>query len=151
MMAAVASASGGHIREYDYYRILNLGYSAGGIDMATKRTTTRLGAYERRYRELARQLADIGYIASGSVAPRFNRCGKANCACHADPPRLHGPYWQWTAKVDGKTINRRLSQREAELYNEWIGNDRRARALLGQMREIAAKATELMLQQDAKG
>ncbi len=118
--------------------------------MASKRTVSRLDAYERRYRELARQLGDIGYIASGSVAPRFNRCGKANCACHADPPRLHGPYWQWTAKVDGKTVNRRLSQREAELYNEWIGNDRQARALLANMREVAAKATELILQEGAK-
>jgi len=117
--------------------------------MATKPTATRLGTYERRYRDLARQLADIGYITSGSVAPRFNRCGKANCACHADPPRLHGPYWQWTAKINGKTVNHRLNQREADLYNEWIGNDRQARALLAQMREVAAKATELILQQDA--
>jgi hypothetical protein len=118
--------------------------------MTTKRTATRLGAYERRYRDLARQLADIGYIASGSLAPRFNRCGKTNCACHADPPKLHGPYWQWTAKVDGKTINRRLSPPEAELYNEWIANDRKARALLAQMRTVAAKATELILKEDAK-
>jgi hypothetical protein len=116
--------------------------------MTTKRTASRLDTYERRYRELARQLADIGYIASGSVAPRYNRCGKTNCACHADPPRLHGPYWQWTAKVDGKTVNRRLSQREAELYNEWISNDRRARALLATMRDVAAKATELILHED---
>ena len=120
-------------------------------NMATKRTAARLDAHERRYRELAHRLADIGYIASGSVAPRFNRCGKANCACHADPPRLHGPYWQWTAKVDGKTVNRRLSPREAKLYNQWIGNDRRARVLLGEMREVAAKATELILQEDADG
>ena len=70
--------------------------------MATKATTTRLEAYERRYRELARQLADVGYIASGSVAPRYNRCGKESCGCHADPPRLHGPYFQWTAKVARK-------------------------------------------------
>ena len=63
----------------------------GGGRMATKRTTTRLETYERRYRELARQLADVGYIASGSVAPRYNRCGKEGCGCHADPPRLHGP------------------------------------------------------------
>lgn len=117
--------------------------------MATKRTATRLGAYERRYRELARQLADIGYIASGSVAPRYNRCGKANCACHADPPRLHGPYWHWTAKVNGKTVNRRLSERDAQLYNEWIANDRRVRALLTQMREVAAKATELIMKENA--
>ena len=116
--------------------------------MVNKRTAARLDSYERRYRELAHQLADIGYIAAGSGAPRFNRCGKANCACHADPPRLHGPDWHWTAKVGGKTVNRRLSAREAELYNEWIGNDRRARALLAHMRELAAKATGLILQED---
>lgn len=98
-----------------------------------------------RYRDLARQLADIGYIASGSVAARFNRCGKPNCACHADPPSLHGPYWQWTTKVDGKTVNRRLTEREAQLYNEWIANDRKARDLLTKMRQAAAKATDLRL------
>ncbi|MBK5224635.1 MAG: hypothetical protein JJE52_17525 [Acidimicrobiia bacterium] len=113
--------------------------------MTSKKTATRLEGYERRYRDLARQLGDIGYIASGSVAERFNRCGKANCACHGDPPRLHGPYWHWTAKVDGRTVNRRLSPREAALYTDWIGNDRRARLLLSQMKDIAAKATDLIL------
>jgi hypothetical protein len=117
--------------------------------MVAKRTAARLDAYERRYRELARQLGDIGYIASGSVALRFNRCGKANCACHGDPPKLHGPYWLWTAKVNGKTVNRRLTEREAALYSQWISNDRHASALLAQMREIAAKAAQLILQDDA--
>ena len=118
-----------------------------GDDMANKRTATQLEGYQRRYRELARQLADIGYITAGSVAARYNRCGKTNCACHAEPPILHGPYWHWTAKIDGKTANRRLSPREAALYNEWIANDRHARALLTQMRALAAKATSLVLQQ----
>lgn len=116
--------------------------------MATKRTAARLNAYERRYRKLAGQLADIGFIAAGSLAPRFNRCGKDNCACHADPPRLHGPYWHFTAKVDGKTVNRRLSEREAERYREWIDNDRRVRSLLAEMRAVAAKATELILKRE---
>jgi hypothetical protein len=117
--------------------------------MAGKTTARQLAAYERRYRELARQLAHIGYIASGSIAPRFNRCGKANCACHADPPALHGPYWHWTAKVNGKTVNRRLNEGEAQLYNEWIANDRRVRALLAHMRAVAAKATELIMKEVA--
>ena len=117
--------------------------------MATKRTVGRLNASERRYRKLARQLADIGFIASGSLAHRFNRCGKDNCACHGDPPRLHGPYWHFTAKVDGKTVNRRLSEREAELYRDWIGNDRRVRSLLAEMRAVAAEATELILEMEA--
>lgn len=112
-------------------------------------TAHQLAAYERRYRELAAQLAEIGYICSGSLALRHNRCGKPNCRCHADPPHLHGPYWQWTAKVDGKTVNRRLTPTEAELYSEWIDNDRRLRDLVNQMREVAAKATEIRLAQAA--
>lgn len=113
-------------------------------------TAQRLTAYEHRYRALAAQLAEIGYIGAGSLALRYNRCGKASCACHADPPRLHGPYWQWTAKVDGKTVNRRLTPAQAELYQEWIANDRRLRALITQMREVAAKAAELRLAQAAE-
>jgi hypothetical protein len=117
--------------------------------MASKRTAQRLSAYQRRYRQLARELADIGYITSGSLAARFNRCGKPNCACHADPPRLHGPYWHWTAKIDGRTVNRRLNNSEARLYNEWIANNRRVHAILAQMREVAAKATELVIKEEA--
>ena len=106
----------------------------------------KLANYERRYRELVGQLAAIGFIRSGSLAPRYNYCGKANCRCHGDPPQPHGPYFQWTAKVDGKTVNRRLTAREAELYQEWIANDRHLRAIIDQMREVAAKATELILE-----
>lgn len=35
-----------------------------------------------------------------------------------------------------------------ELYAEWIANGRTARALLSQMRDLAAKATELILTTD---
>lgn len=108
----------------------------------------KLASYERSYRQLAAQLASIGYIAAGSVAKRHNRCGKANCGCHAEPPRLHGPYWQWTAKVDGKTVNKRLTEREARLYLEWIANDRKARSLLTQMRAVAAEAAALIIAED---
>jgi hypothetical protein len=117
--------------------------------MTTRDTTRQLKDYERHYRELARELAKIGYIAAGSVAPRYNRCGKPNCHCHGDPPRLHGPYYQWTGKVNGKTVNRRLSEDEATLYTEWIANDRRVRALINQMREVAAEAQRILLEQAA--
>ena len=114
-----------------------------------KADTAKLASYQRQYRALAAQLGAIGYIASGSLAQRYNRCGKANCACHADPPRPHGPYWQWTAKADGKTVNRRLNEREARLYQEWIDNDRKARSLLTQMRAIAAHATAVIIADNA--
>ena len=114
----------------------------------TKRPT--LAEHEQRYRELLAEIGEIGLVRSGSVAPRFNYCGKANCRCHADPPQPHGPYWQWTAKVDGKTVNRRLSAREAELYQEWIGNDRKLRALIDELRKVAEAATNLILDAEVK-
>ena len=49
--------------------------------------------------------------------------------------------------MNGKTVNRRLSAREAELYTSWIENDRRARELLTEMRAVAAKATALLLEE----
>ena len=110
-------------------------------------TAQRLATYQSRYRELAAQLGDVGYIAAGSITCRHTRCGTPNCHCHGDPPQMHGPYWQWTAKIDGKTVTRRLSQSEAELYQEWIANDRQLRAIITQMRQVAAKATELTMKE----
>ena len=75
--------------------------------------TEQLADYQRQYRELAAQLADIGFIATGTVIQRSTRCGTPGCGCHADPPRLHGPYHQWTTKIAGKTLTRRLTHRQA--------------------------------------
>src|SRR6202022_4890152 len=118
----------------------------GTPDLCHPETVRAAASHQAEAEKIAAELAAIassGMVLPGSITQRRTRCGRRNCACHADPPRLHGPYWQWTAKVDGKTVNRRLSKREAELYNEWISNDRRARALLATMRDVAAKATEL--------
>lgn len=108
----------------------------------------RLADYQHRYRQLAAQLAEIGFIANGTVIQRSTRCGSPGCHCHAEPPRLHGPYYQWTTKVAGKTVTRRLTEREAALYQEWIANNRQLRQLIAQMRQISARAAELILASD---
>ena len=53
--------------------------------------------------------------------------------------------------MNGKTVTKRLTEREAQLYQEWIGNDRRIRALLDQIRTVDAKAAELLLQEAVSG
>lgn len=113
--------------------------------MARTTPEQRLANYERRYRELAEQLAGIGLISSGSVTRRYTYCATTGCRCHADPAQPHGPYYQWTTKVNGKTVTRRLSAPEAKLYKEWIANDRKMRRLITQMRQVAAKASEIRL------
>lgn len=117
--------------------------------MPSTDTAQRLADYEQRYHELAAQIADIGLIHAGSITSRYTRCTSPGCKCNADPPQPHGPYYQWSAKVNGKTVTRRLNQTEAELYQEWIDNDRQLRAVITEMRQIAAKATALKLKHAA--
>ncbi len=53
-------------------------------------------------RQIAKELAAIarsGLVLPGSIVERRTVCGRANCACHKDPSRRHGPYFQWTRKV----------------------------------------------------
>lgn len=104
-----------------------------------------LAALEGRYAALALSLGQIGFIAQGSLSQRFTHCNKAGCRCGAVPPRLHGPYWQWTAKVTGRTVTRRLSAAEAARYREWIANDRQLRRTVEQMRALAEQAREIVL------
>lgn len=77
----------------------------------------------------------------------YTRCTSPGCKCRADPPEPHGPYWQWTRKIDGKTVTRRLTPAEAKLYRQWIANDRRMKRIIEQMRTIAAKAADIHLTQ----
>lgn len=63
---------------------------------------------------------------------------------------MHAPYYQSTAKEKGKTVTRRLSPPETEIYQEWIDNDRQLRRVLRQMRQIAANAGDPRLKQVAR-
>lgn len=131
-----------------YYYCLRLG--AGILDAMegqpmTGSTAQRLAVYQARYEELASQLTNIGFIAAGTVTHRYTRCTSPGCRCNADPPQPHGPYYQWTAKTDGKTVTRRLTPAEADLYKEWIANDRQLRAIIANMRDVAAQATNLII------
>ena len=71
-----------------------------GAEISTPTAAATLADYERQYRDLLAEVSDLGFITAGSLASRYNRCGKPGCHCHHDPPQLHGPYWQWTAKIN---------------------------------------------------
>jgi hypothetical protein len=111
--------------------------------------TSELQRYERTYRALAAELATVGFISAGSVVLRYTSCGKPGCRCQGDPPQRHGPYYQWSRAVAGKTVSRRLGEREVELYRSWIANRRRLEQIIAQMEQISADAGELLLRQAA--
>jgi hypothetical protein len=92
--------------------------------------------------ELKAELAAVDYALPGTINVVANRCGKPSCACHGDPPKLHGPYITWTRKINGKTVTRRLSQEQHERYRRWVDNDRRLKALVKEIEALSLKALE---------
>jgi hypothetical protein len=85
---------------------------------------------------IAAELSAMGLALPGTLIERHVRCGKPRCACHADPPVLHGPYWQWTRKVAGKTITRLVPDEQVADYRQWIDNDRRLRELVAELEAL---------------
>jgi hypothetical protein len=100
-----------------------------------------------RYEALKRQVADLPPIRRGSVVSRFMPCGKPGCRCQLNPPQLHGPYYQWTRKVQGKTATMRVDGAQAKLLREWIDNGRRLDRLVRQMEQVSLRLTERLLRQ----
>lgn len=120
----------------------------GGYPMAG-RSTNRADAERRAaQRRIARALAQVGFALPGSVSVRHYRCGKPNCACHAEPPRLHGPSIQWTRKVNAKTVNRVLTPEQWEDYKAWFEAARALRALVA---ELEALSLEILEEDDRWG
>ncbi|MCA1693333.1 MAG: hypothetical protein LC749_00620 [Actinobacteria bacterium] len=96
-------------------------------------------------RRIASELAAIarrGEILPGSITRRLTVCGRPGCACQADPPRRHGPYWLWTRKVAAKTVSRWLSAEQANDCEQWMKNCRRLRELVAGLEAIGVQAIE---------
>lgn len=110
-----------------------------------------LAELTKRYRALARQLADVGFVARGSVIRTTTTCSSKGCRCQTDPARRHGPYWQLSRSSGGTTKTRRLSAAEARLYQEWIANRRRTEALLDELEDLSVQAAGLVLAGETDG
>jgi len=94
-----------------------------------------------RQAHIASELGRAGFALPGTVLVRTT-CGKKNCGCHADPPRLHRPYIQWTRKVNNKTVTRNLTDEQWHRYAEWFENAKRLRELLADLEALSMEIFE---------
>ena len=94
-------------------------------------------AQQARAARVAASLAAVGFALPGTLTERMTRCGHPGCRCHADPPRLHGPYHQWTRKIAGKTVTRILTDDQLADYQPWFDNQRRLRALVAELETLS--------------
>jgi hypothetical protein len=74
---------------------------------------------QQRYRHLQAQVAQLGWIARGSLMPKAPRA------------------WRLTRKVRGKTVTLALSAARADAFRQAIANHRRLEELLHEMRQLS--------------
>lgn len=98
-----------------------------------------------RYDRLRRSLVAIGFVCKGSMVRRHMPCGRSGCRCAEGPDNWHGPYYQWTRKVRGKTITVRLTPEETQLMSSYVRNDRQLRRIVAQMRAISLKVVQAQI------
>lgn len=103
----------------------------------------QLERYQEEYRQAAQQLAGLGFILQGSLSERWMQCGKPECGCHADPPRRHGPYHQWSWKRQGKTASIYLTPPQAELCQQGIANQRELERILKHLHDLSRRMLRL--------
>jgi hypothetical protein len=99
-------------------------------------------ATRREQQRIAAELSTIDFVLPGTVVERMMPCGKRRCRCKNDPPQLHGPYLQWTRKVNGKTVTRTLTPEQFARYQGWLANARHLRELTTELETLTLQAVQ---------
>lgn len=131
-----------------YYGIITAGDNF--TESMPSRKLTRLAprlASAQRFRQAQQELQQLDYFFKGTVLKRMMKCGQPQCACHRDPSKRHGPYFEWTYKANGKTVNVRLSPQAAPLYQAATKQHRKLKAILARMERLSRTALAQMAKQ----
>jgi hypothetical protein len=84
---------------------------------------TARGTLPAKYRRLRAQLSRIGWIAQGSVLER-------------NLPGQGGPRYQWSRRVEGKTVTVALSAEQFVWLQSALVNQRKLLQLLSRMQQL---------------
>ena len=102
--------------------------------------TARPEANQQRFLQALQELQQLDYFLKGTVLKRMMKCGRPQCACRRDPAKRHGPYFEWTYKVKGKTVNVKLSPQAAPLYQAAAKQHRKLKIVLSRLERLSKTA-----------
>jgi hypothetical protein len=105
----------------------------------------------QRFEVLKREILQLDYFCKGTVLKRMMKCGNQQCACHRDPAKRHGPYFECTFKVQNKTVNLKLYPEVTPLYRAAIQQQRKLKSLLGRLERLSRTALAHLAQQKLAG
>ena len=116
-----------------------------------RNSTSAVDRSAQRFGQLRQQLQQLGYFCKGTVLIRTMKCGQSSCACHQDPSKRHGPYWEWTYKVRGKTVNVKLTPQAAPIYKAASQQYRKLKLLLNRLERTSRTVLASQAKQSKTG
>jgi hypothetical protein len=93
----------------------------------------------KQFGRLTERLRELGPVLQGSILAR---------TLEREDPRAPGkmrrlgPYYQWTRKIGGKTVNVNLTAAQAKVFGRAIGQHRRLENILDRMRALSLNMLE---------
>jgi hypothetical protein len=89
---------------------------------------------------LLQQISELGDFQPGTITSAIRRCGKPGCHCAKPNDPGHGPHFQLTQKIGGKTATQNLPSQAAVRKAEGeIAEFRRFRSLTSGLVEVNRK------------
>lgn len=93
-------------------------------------TARRQAHLEAKIDALKQELMTLGRLRPGTLSEQYNVCGKAGCACKADPPRKHGPYAQVSFTWQGRSHTQFVRREHVATMRQHLRTYERLRALM---------------------
>jgi len=93
-------------------------------------TGHRQAQLEAKIDALKQELLTLGDLRPGTLSEQYNVCGKAGCACKADPPRKHGPYYQVSFTWHGRSHTQFVRRENLAATRQQVRTYERLRALV---------------------
>jgi hypothetical protein len=100
-------------------------------DVTDMSTTGRQAELQTTIDQVKRELQTLGDLRPGTLSEQYNVCGKAGCACKADPARRHGPYYQVSFTWQGRSRTQFVRRANVAVLRQQLRNYERLRELMG--------------------
>lgn len=99
-----------------------------------------LAQLRKRHQKLKRSLLALGPTIQGTILQRVIERPDPQCP---QQTKTYGPYYQWTRKLQGRTVIQNLSPSQAKAFQRAIRENQTLEKTLDQIRAISLKVLEL--------
>jgi hypothetical protein len=100
----------------------------------------KISELQRRHERLKRSLLALEPTILGSILRRVIQRPDPE---HPQRVKDYGPYYQWTRKLNGRTVIQNLTASQAKVFERAIRENRKLEKILVEMRAISLKMLEL--------